>query len=125
MASRFTAVVVGVSEEEFAHVEWCLSDWECVAAPLNDQETAVASVPPTAKLMIVYARKQQKDTLAICEQLRSSPENSTVPILLVIGQYEISQGNAVERMGNAMLIIAPFDEDKLREKTTELLKSSS
>ena len=123
MASRFTAVVVGASEEELADVQWCLSDWECVAAPLNDQETAISSIPPTAKLMIVYARKQQKDTLAICEQLRSSPRNSAVPILLVIGRYEISLGNAVERMGNAMLIIAPFDEDKLREKTAELLKS--
>ena len=60
MASRFTAVVVGVSEEELADVQWCLSDWDCVAAPLNDQETAVSSIPPAAKLMIVYARKQQK-----------------------------------------------------------------
>ncbi len=125
MASRFTVVVVGASEEELADVQWCLSKWDCVAAPLNDQETAVSSIPPTAKLMIVYARNQQKDTLAICEQLRSSPGNSAVPILLVIGRYELPLGNAVERMGNAMLIIAPFDEDKLREKTTELLKSSS
>lgn len=125
MASRFTAVVVGASEEELADVQWCLSDWECVAAPLNDQETAVSSIPRTAKLMIVYTRKQQKDTLAICEQLRNSPERSAAPILLVISRYELPQGNAVERMGNATFIITPFDQDELREKTTELLKSCS
>ena len=123
MASRSTAVVVGASEEELAHVQGCLSDWECVAAAPNDEETGVSSIPPATKLMIVYAQKQQKDTLAICEQLRSSPGNSAVPILLLIGWYEIAQqGYAAERMGNVMLIIAPFDEDKLREKTAELLK---
>ena len=125
MAGNCRAIVMGASEDQLAHVGQCLSDWECVNGPLNDDESAVSSIPPAARLMIVYARKQQKDTLAICEQLRSSPGNSAVPILLVIDRYEITQGNAVARMGNAMLIIAPFDEDKLREKTTELLKSSS
>ncbi len=125
MASRSTAVVVGASEEEFADVQRCLSKWDCIAAPLNDQETAVSSIPLTAKLMIVYARKQQKDTLSICEQLRSSPGNSAVPILLVISRYELPQGTAIERMGNAAFIITPFDQDELREKTTELLKNGS
>ena len=40
------------------------------------------------------------------------------------GLNDIPQGNAVKRMGNALLIIAPFDENKLREKTAELLESS-
>ena len=75
--------------------------------------------------MIIYARKQQKDTLAICEQLRSSPGNSAAAILLVISRYELPQGNAVERMGHAAFIITPFDQDELRAKTTELLKSCS
>ncbi len=69
MAGDLTAIVVGASEEESAHVQSCLSDWECVMAALNEEETAVSSIPPAARLMIVYARKQQKDTLAICEQL--------------------------------------------------------
>ena len=125
MASDLTAIVVGASEEELAHVARCLLDWECVSTPLNDEDTGVSSIPPGAKLMIVSARMPQKDTLAICAQLRSSPGNSAVPILLVIGRYETTQGNAVERMGNAMLIITPFDEDELREKTTELLKRCS
>ena len=122
MASRSTAVVVGASEEEFADVQWCLFDWECVGFPLNDEQTAVYSIPPEAKLMIVYARTQQKDTLAICEQLRNSPESSAAPILLVITCYELPQGNAVKRMGNAAFIITPFDQDELREKTVGLLK---
>jgi len=71
------------------------------------------------------ARKQQKDTLPICEQLRNSPESSAAPIVLVISRYELPQGNAVERMGNATFIITPFDQDKLREKATGLLNSCS
>jgi hypothetical protein len=48
-----------------------------------------------------------------------------VPHCLVISRYELPQGNSVERMGNATFIMSPFDEDKLREKTMELLKSFS
>ncbi len=59
MASRFTVVVAGASEEELADVQWCLSDWDCVGVPLNDEQTGVSSIPPTAKLMIVYARSRK------------------------------------------------------------------
>ncbi len=75
--------------------------------------------------MIVYARKQQKDTLAICGQLRTSPESSAAPILFVISRYELPQGNSVERMGNAAFIITPFGRDELREKATRLLNGCS
>ncbi len=125
MASDATAVVVGASEEEFAHVKQCLADWECMKASLRDEKMAVASIPEIAKLSVVYARKDQKNTLALCEQLRGSPGNSDIPILLVISSYELPQGNAVERLGNATFIIPPFDQDELREKTTELLKNCS
>lgn len=123
MASCSTAVVVGGSEEELAHVQMLPFQSGVRRHAAERRTNGCFFDPPAAKLMIVYARKQQKDTLGICEQLRSSPGNSAVPILLVIGRYEISQGNAVERSGNAMLIITPFDEDKLRQKTTEWLKS--
>jgi len=43
---------------------------------------------------------------------------------LVIGRYEITQGAAVSRMGNAGFIITPFDEKELRDKIAELLESS-
>ena len=77
-------------------------------------------MPPTAKLIIVHARKQQKSTVAVCEQLRGSPGNQATPILLVIGRYEITQGTAVRSMGNAAFIIAPFDEKELRDKVADL-----
>ena len=45
MAGNCIAIVVGGSEEELAHVRQCLSDWDCVSAPLNDDESAVSSIP--------------------------------------------------------------------------------
>lgn len=101
MPSGSIAIVVGASAEEFDHVKQCLSDWQCVAAPLNDEETEVSSMPAAAEVIIVYARKKPKKTPAICEQLRNSPECSGAPMLLVINRHEISQGSAVKRMGNA------------------------
>jgi hypothetical protein len=47
-----------------------------------------------------------------------------VPILLVVGRYELGQGNAVKRMGNAAFILLPFDEKQLRSKLAELLGNS-
>jgi len=122
MTSGSMAIVVGASAEEFDHVKQCLSNWQCVAAPLNDEETEVSSMPAAAEVIIIYARKNPKNTLAICEQLRNSPECSGAPMLLVINRYEISQGSAVKRMGNATFIIIPFNEKELRDKIIEAKK---
>jgi response regulator RpfG family c-di-GMP phosphodiesterase len=122
MTSGSIAIVVGASAEELDHVKQCLSDWQCVDAPLNDEETEVSSMPAAAEVIIVYARKSPKNTLAICEQLRNSPECSGAPILLVINRYEISQGSGVKRMGNATFIITPFNEKELRDKIMEIKK---
>ena len=116
MDSDLTALVVAASAEEFAHVEACLPDWKCVAVPLTEEGTGLSSIPTRTKLVIVYARKDKKGTLAICEELRNSPETAAAPILLVISRYLISQGNAVKRMGNADFIMTPFDEKEMHDK---------
>ena len=123
MSEMRTVIVAGASAKESAHIEQCLPDWECVNAPLNDEETGICSIGTTPTLAIVYAQEEKKNTLAICEQLRNSSESSAAPILLVISRYEITQGNAVRRMGNAAFILTPFDEKELKNKTAELLKS--
>jgi len=124
MTDSSSVIVVGASEDEFDHVKQCLSDWQCVPAPLNDEETEVFSIPAAADAFIVYARKEQEKTQAICERLRSSAECSTTPILLAINRYEITQGSAVKRMGNATFIITPFKEEELREKIEQMKKES-
>ena len=75
---------------------------------LNDEETAIRSIRTAPTLAIVYARKEEKNTLAICEQLRNSPQSSTTPILLIITKYEIAQGNAVTRMGKCGVHHSPI-----------------
>ena len=122
MTSGSIAIVVGASEDEFDHIKQCLSDWQCVAASLNDDGTAVSSMPATPGLFIVYAQKSGKNTLAICEQLRNSAGNSAVPILLANSRYEITQGSTVKRMGNETFIITPFKEEELRDKIEQLKK---
>ena len=49
MPSGSIAIVVGASAEEFDHVKQCLSNWQCVAAPLNDEETEVSSMPAASE----------------------------------------------------------------------------
>ena len=115
------ACVVGASAQEFADVQHCLPDWRCVNVPVGDRGPTVSSISATPQLIVVYALKDEKATLAICEQLRNAPKTSGAPILLVISRYLIAQGTAVKRMGNAEFIMTPFDEKRMREKMAELV----
>ena len=47
-----------------------------------------------------------------------------MPILLVIGRYEITHGIEVKRLGGATFILKSFGEKSLRDKIVELLASS-
>ena len=124
MTAPCKAIVVGASVEEFAHVRQCLSDWDCMSVPLNDEQTGLSSRFPAADLAIVFAREEQERTFAISEQLRAVPDGAATPLLLVVGRYEISQGTAVGRTGRAGFIITPFGEKELRGKIEGLLGSS-
>ncbi len=114
-------IVVGASDEELLQLQRCLPEWECVEVAINDKETIVAASPSEAKVAVVYARHDQASTLAICDQLRNPPESSTVPILLVVGRNDITQGHAVSQKGNATFIICPFEEASLLDAIDELL----
>jgi len=112
------ALVVGASAEELEHVRDCLTGWCCAAMDV-DGGTDGCSPSGRPELIVLYARKAEKETLAICEQLRNAPETSDAPILLVISRYLISQAHAVKRIGNASFIMTPFDEKQMHGKIAE------
>ena len=112
------ALVVGASAEELAHVRECLSGWR-VAVGDVDGGADGCSLPERPGLIVVYARKAEKETFAVCERLRNAPETSDAPIPLVISRYLISQGHAVKRMGNGGFIMTPFDEKQMRDRIEE------
>ena len=112
------ALVVGASAEDLEHIRECLTGWCCVAMDV-DGETDGCSPSGCPELIVLYARKAEKETLAICEQLRNAPETSDVPILMVISRYQIAQAHAFKRIGNASFIMTPFDEKKMHGKIAE------
>jgi response regulator RpfG family c-di-GMP phosphodiesterase len=71
--------------------------------------------------MLVYAQKEPENTIAICKQLRKDPEGSTVPILLVIGRYRMSQFYELRRhMENIATIITPFSKEDICARIAEI-----
>jgi response regulator RpfG family c-di-GMP phosphodiesterase len=120
MADNPTIIVSEASGEDFIHLQQCLPNWQCQVAPPINEDPTLSWFPPTAELIIVYAQKEQREALAICEQFRNSPQSATVPILLIIGRYDIPQANAVKQMGNATFMIAPFSEKELQDKLAEM-----
>jgi len=120
MADNPIIIVSEASGEDFIHLQQCLPDWQCQIAPPINEDPAFSWFPPLVELIIVYAQKEQRETLAICEKFRNSPQSATVPILLIVGRYDIPQANAVKQMGNTTFIIAPFSEKELQDKLDEI-----
>ena len=122
MANAPIALVVDASDQQIAHLKNCLSDWECVIVPVNDQGIAYECSTPTPPMVaILYAQDEVNSTLAICEQLRTDPNTTSTALLLAISRYEISQGNVVRSLENADFIFTPFDQDELNVRIDRLL----
>ena len=116
-------LVVGATGKETAQLEDCLPDWDCLQVSLSDE--GKPSVPPMASkptVILVFARKEEEKTVSICREIRNFPEIATVPILLAVGKYDMAQGNAVKRMGNAEFVITPFLQKSLQDKIAALLE---
>ncbi len=98
-------------------------DWKYEAVSLNEETSGIAApIPKSPILMLVYAQEEQKDTIAICEQLRKDPEGVTAPILLVIGRYKMSQFYELRRrMENIRSIVTPFDQEEIHTRIDEIL----
>ena len=84
-----------------------------------------APIPKSPILALVYAQEEKKDTITICEQLRKDPEDATVPILLVVGQYKMSQFYELRRsMENVTSIVTPFDQKEICARIDEILATT-
>ena len=124
MTNDSVLLIVGASAEEFDHAKQCFPTWRCVAATLDDNQTIVSATSEAVRLILVYAGKTEKQTLAVCQQLRNAPETSDTPILLVVSRYMIGQTHPVKRMGNAGFIMTPFNEQQIRERIVKYFEIS-
>ncbi len=123
MNTNLIILVVGATHKESIHIEKCFIDWKYEAVLLNEETSGItAPIPKSPILMLVYAQEEQKDTIAICEQLRKDPEGATAPFLLVIDRYKISQFHELRRrMENITSIITPFEQEEIHIKIDEIL----
>ncbi len=119
-------LVVGATSKENTHIEKCLMDWKYEAVLLNEETSGIAApIPKSPILMLVYAQEEQKDTIAICEQLRKDPEGVMAPILLVIGRYKMNQFYELRRhMENITSIVTPFDQEEIQTRIDEIIGTS-
>ncbi len=111
-------LVVGATHKESIHIEKCFMDWKYEAVPLSEETSGIAApIPKSPIIMLVYAQEEQKDTIAICEQLRKDPEGMKAPILLVVGRYKMSHFHELRRrMENITSMITPFDQEEIHTK---------
>jgi DNA-binding response OmpR family regulator len=116
-------LVVGATRKESLHIEKCLMDWKYEAVPLDEETSGIAaSIPKSPILILVYAQEEQRDTIAICEQLRKDHEGVTAPILLVIGRYKMSQFYELRRhMKRITSIVKPFDKEEIYTRIDKII----
>jgi len=120
-----TILVVGPTTQEFAHVVNCLSDWDCLLCPVDEDSTTISppTPTPTPNVILVCARKEPERTVSICGQLWNRYGIADLPILLAVNKYAIAQGHEIRRLGKSDFIITPFTERFLREKVAAILGS--
>ncbi len=123
MNTNSIILVVGATHKESIHIEKCFMDWKYEAVSMDEMPSDIAApIPKSPILMLVYAQEEQKDTIAICEQLRKDPEGMKAPILLVIGRYKMSQFYELRRrMEEITSIVTPFDQEEIRTRIDEIL----
>jgi response regulator RpfG family c-di-GMP phosphodiesterase len=116
-------LVVGATRKESIHIEKCLMDWKYEAVFLDEETSGIAApIPKSPILILVSAQEEQKDTIAICEQLRKDHEGVTAPILLVKGKYKMSQFYELRRhTKNITSIVTPFDEEEIQTRIEEII----
>jgi response regulator RpfG family c-di-GMP phosphodiesterase len=119
-------LVVGATRKESIHIEKYLMDWKYEAVSLKEGTSGITDpIPKSPILMLVYAQEEQKDTIAICEQLRKDPEGATAPIMLAIGKYKMSQFYELRRhIENITSIITPFRQEEIHTRIDEILGTS-
>ena len=107
MTDERTLLVVGASAEQVVNLVELLPGYRLAKAPVHTGgKMVLPSLLSPPELVLVYARKDESETMDICRELREDQEYADVPILLVIGRYQVVQGSAVKTMGNATFIIA-------------------
>jgi DNA-binding response OmpR family regulator len=116
-------LVVGTTHKERLHIEKCFMDWKYETISLDEVPSDIAdSIPKSPILTLVYAQEEQKDTIAICEQLRKDHEGVTAPIMLVIGRYKMSQFYELRRhMKRITSIVKPFDKEEIYTRIDEII----
>jgi DNA-binding response OmpR family regulator len=122
--NRRSVLVVASSLAQFKHVKDCLPDWEyecLLLAAKEPQKLPVTFRTPT--LILVFDRKGQRETLALCAMLRHAEGIRGGPILLAVERDDIHRGHAVTRMGRASLVITPFSQLELEVKIAEALRA--
>jgi len=72
MANNPIIIISEASEEDVIHLQQYLPKWDCQIAPPIKEDATLSWFPPRAELIIVYAKKEQGETSAICEQFRST-----------------------------------------------------
>jgi response regulator RpfG family c-di-GMP phosphodiesterase len=78
----------------------------CVAAAELAPEGAAA---PGADVVIVFSETyREKETYAVCQQLREHPAYGRTPLLVAVNMYQMPLANRVKALPQAHFIFAPF-----------------
>ncbi|AFZ36109.1 response regulator receiver protein [Stanieria cyanosphaera PCC 7437] len=90
----------------------------------NGKEALAMVKEINPELVVLDVMMPDTDGLEVTRQIRSQPSLSTMPILLVSANYEISQDCAYNNGANDILY-KPFRLEKLFDKVKGLIKSEN
>ena len=124
MACTRTALVVAATTNEHEYTRACLPDWALEPVTLDGVAT-LATLSSAPSIVLFRARGDERSASIAIRQLRANPLLKAVPILMVIGRYEIDLRSAIDGVCDTSFIIAPYTEGEVRAKIEELLLAPS
>ena len=120
MPRKPVVAIIDANKEQLKHCRQSIPKYQCLALPIVEGIVDMTSLPAQVELLLVYTGKTQQETIGICRQLRRNACTMSIPILLVVNRYDVTQAFIVKQTGNADLILSPFKGEELRESIEQL-----
>ena len=121
MSSEVRVAVLNADPNQLASLREQLSGLECAGASFDANAGTVAcTLSGQPDLLLVYGTDDPEKAVELCRQVREAEGEKGLPLLLAITAYQMFAAHDLKRIPNSHYVIAPVDEEMVRDRVDRL-----